>query len=303
MRRFLPLLILPLLVCVTACRRPAPTPPLPAAATEAPSARPDVTVHHLSLSRGFHTVDVLVPTRFPPPRPAVVSLLGEEDAMLDAGLAVITFKTHWELLPKPKNPQPQPKNTVGKWLLASPTPRTIGQFYLGVIAANAEKTIPQVLDAVTALPDIDARRLAVAGTSTNGFTVLMALAAEPRLTAGVAIVACGDFHDFLHRSNLAMEGAPLDLDPEYDRWLHEKEPIRYPEKIVHASLLMVNGSDDQSIPASCARETARVFRRAFRKARASRRFRFVMLAGQGHNIVEPARDETLAWLRRWLLRR
>ena len=52
---------------------------------------------------------------------------------------------------------------------------------------------------------------------------------------------------------------------------------------------MVNGSEDDVIPASCARATARVFKQAYRKARASRRFRFVLLEGRGHNIAELAR--------------
>jgi len=167
---------------------------------------------------------------------------------------------------------------------------------------DAEDAIPKILDAVVALPDIDPTRLGIAGTSTGGITALQALAADRRLTAAATVVACGDYLDFLHRSTLGLEGAPLDLEPTYQRWLRAHEPIRHPERIVHAALLMVNGSDDRAIPLSCALETARVFKAAYRRARASDRFRFVVLEGEGHNIGEKARGEVLEWWRRWLLR-
>jgi hypothetical protein len=306
MRR--PVALVGILVLLAGCRPPSPA-PVVTMPDDLP-ARRDVTVHHLSLAKGFYTVDVLVPNAFPPPRPAVVSLLGEEDAMLDAGLAVVKYAIHWELLRgagKPSRPtgaeaeRPSPPRTFGKWLLASPSPRTIGQGYFQLIAGNAEGTIPRVIDAVVTLPDVDARRLGIAGVSTNGFAVLQALAVEPRLTAGVAIAACGDYHRFLQASPLAMDGGPLDLDPEYESWLHTKEPIRQPERLVHAALLMVNGDQDRTVPLSCVRETVRVFRRAYRKAHASRRFRFVLLEGEGHNAAGLARRETLDWWGRWLL--
>jgi dienelactone hydrolase len=295
LRRWAPVI----LIALAACRQPTPAPPPPAKATPPPTTRADVTVHHFDLQKGFLTVDVLVPTAFPAPRPAVVTLLGEDDAFLDTGLAVVKYTIHWELMPKfGKSP---PKNTVGKWLLAAPTPATIGEGYFRLMAGNAESTIPQVLDTAVTLPDVDARRIGIAGTSTNGFTALMALGADRRLTTGVVIAACGDFHRFLHESTLAMEGAPLALDPTYESWLDTKEPIRHAERFVHAALLMVNGDADDVIPYSCARETDRTFRRAYRKAGASRRFRFVVGKGAGHDVADRAHHETMTWLQRWLL--
>ena len=295
-----------LAMLLAGCRPPAPPVERPAPEAAKP-ARSDVTVHHLSLENGFYTVDVHVPTAFPPPRPAVISLLGELDAFLDAGFAVVTYRIHWEMLkglvPKPPADAPAPappRPTYGKWLLASPDPRKIGEGYLRLNVSNGEGTVPKVIDAITALPDVDVRRLGIAGTSTNGFVVLQALMAEPRLRAGVAIVACGDYHRFLQASSLAMDGGPLDLAPDYESWLHEKEPVRHPEKLVHAALLMMNGADDRTIPTSCAVETARVFKRAYRRAGASRRFRFVLFERKGHDIAAEARPRAIEWLRRWL---
>ena len=125
--------------------------------------------------------------------------------------------------------------------------------------------------------------------------------AERRLTAGAAIVACGDYHRFLQASSLAMDGAALELDPDYERWLQTKEPVRHPERIVHAALLMMNGADDPAIPVECATETARVLQRAYRRAGRSRRFKFVLLANKSHNITAEAREYVRAWLLQWLL--
>jgi pimeloyl-ACP methyl ester carboxylesterase len=291
--------------------QPSPAPVAQAATTDVVPARSDVTVHHLTLANGFYTVDVLVPTAFPSPRPAVISLLGEHDALLDAGFAVVTYQVHWELLKglvgrSPTTTSPAsfpPGKTYGKWLLASSDPRMIGQGYLKLIVGNAEDAVPKVIDALSALPDVDVNRLGIAGTSTNGFVVIQALMADHRLSAGAAIVACGDYHRFLQASSLAMDGGTLELDHEYESWLDTKEPIRHPERVVHAALLMMNGSDDRAIPVQCAAETARVFRNAYRRAGQSRRFKFVLLTGKGHNIAAEASVQVRAWLRRWLLRR
>jgi hypothetical protein len=279
---------------------------VPAPPNVGPPARDDVAAHHLSIANGFHTVDVLVPTVFPPPRPAILSLLGEADALLDAGFAVVTYRTHWELLQglTAKGPATttsgQPQRTYGKWLLATSDPHRIGEGYFTLIVGNGGRVVPQVIDAISTLPDVDTRRLGIAGTSTNGFAVLHALMADRRLGAGVAVAACGDYHRFLQASSLAMGGEPLELAPDYERWMEEWEPIRHPERLVHAALLMMNGADDHAVPARCATETARVFKRAYRKAGASRRFRFVLLEGAGHNLAVPARAEVPAWFRRWL---
>jgi len=98
-----------------------------------------------------------------------------------------------------------------------------------------------------------------------------------------------------------MNGAPLDLDPTYDKRLREREPIRHPARLTHAAVLLVSGTEDLAIPISCARETARTFASAYRRAGVPERFRFVPVEGAGHNdIGERARGESLAWLQRWL---
>jgi hypothetical protein len=97
-----------------------------------------------------------------------------------------------------------------------------------------------------------------------------------------------------------MEGKALDLDPAYARWLDEHDPIRHPERLVHAAVLMVNGKGDKAVPAACAERTAHVLRDAYRRAGAPERFRFELVEG-GHVIEDAARWGALAWFQHWLI--
>jgi dienelactone hydrolase len=187
--------------------------------------------------------------------PAVVTYIGEADALRAQGLAVVTYAIHWEkLAPRgAARPAPAPgERRYGQWLLATPDARRIGQGDFGLIAGDAENTVPEVLDWVTTLPEIDAGKIGIVGASTYGFVALQA-AADPRIVAAAAIVACGDYHRFLYLSTLGMNGEFLDLEPGYESWLHQREPVRRPERLVHAAVLMVNGADDVAVPAVCAR--------------------------------------------------
>jgi dienelactone hydrolase len=236
----------------------------------------------------------------------VISLLGERDVLLGAGFAVVTFTVHWELLrglapaPLPPEPAPAPAPGVGVWLLASPTAGTVGQRYFGLVAAQV-KTIRRVLDHLQTSPLVDASRIGIAGSSTNGFAALEATAGDPRIRASAVVAACGDYHRFLELSSLAMRGAPLTLDPSYSHELRMREPIRHPDRLLHAAVLLVNGAADVAVPPACARETADALQRAYTDAGVPERFHFVLVEGAAHSQLGPrARDEAVAWFARWL---
>jgi dipeptidyl aminopeptidase/acylaminoacyl peptidase len=241
----------------------------------------------------------------------VISLLGEREALLHAGFAVATFTVHWEIVrglapdPLPAVPAPAgggPEAPVGVWLLASPSARTVGQRYFGLIAAQVA-IVRRVVDHLATLKVIDTTRLGIVGSSTNGFVTLEATAADPRITAAVAVAACGDYHRFLELSSLAMRGAPLDLDPEYGSALRAREPSAHPDRLTHAAVLMVNGAADIAVPAPCARETGDTLRAAYAQAGVPERFRLVLVEGAGHAQLGPvARDESVLWFGRWLQR-
>src|SRR6266849_3335803 len=174
--------------CLAACVRTAPPP--------APTTPKDVRI--VELENGFVPVRLEVPPAPAGPKPAVISLLGENDTILAAGMVVVTYRLNWELLKGLRPPpepaaSPAPKNTVGVWLLASPTPKTVGQAYFGVIAANAG-AVSAVIDYLGTVPDVDPARIGIGGTSTGGFIALEATAADARVRAALIIAACGDYH-------------------------------------------------------------------------------------------------------------
>src|SRR6185295_24899 len=196
-------------------------------------------------------------------------------------MAVASYRQNWKVLKglAPEAPPELPKNTVGSWLLAAPTPKTVGQGWFAMIGVDAETAIPEVLRYLETLPEVDMSRVAVA----------------------VLLAACGDYHTFLHLSPLAMNGAPLDLDPRYDARLRRLEPIRHPGRFTHAAILMINGTADTAVPVECARTTARALSRAYARAGVPERFRFVVLEGAAHSdLGTMAPPDIAVWLHRWL---
>lgn len=266
-------------------------------------------VRTAELRKGFITVDVTLPPDRPGPRPVVLAPTIDRDALLAAGFALAEYRVRWDRLSKLR-PAPAPATapapapaarTVGKWLLASPSAATVGQGYFRFIDGDATKTIPDVLDYLATLPEIDSGRVGISGNSTLGFTALQAIAADPRIGVAAIANACGDYHAFLADSTLGLSGAePLALDAEYDAWLTAREPITHPERFPPRPLLLVNGDVDEVIPLTCIRPTVHTLRHAYEHAGVPDRFRSAVLPGEGHRVGPDTTAEILAWLVRWL---
>ena len=286
------------LVHLAACAHRQPPAP--------PPVEPTSDGREVTLANGFITVWLDIPREPAGPKPAVISPGPERDALRAAGAVTVTYRANWDLLKGFLKPaaaeEPAPAKTYGAWLLASPTPKTVGKGYFDLIAYNANNAIPAIVDHLVTVPEIDPRRIGIGGRSTGGITALQALAAEPRLAVGAVTVACGDYRCFLHLSTLGMKGEPLDLDPTYAARLDDVDPVRHPKRLTHAALLMVNGADDLAIPLPCAQTTERTFAKAYRRAGIPDRFRFTVVEGEGHNLSARADDEVMVWWYRWLLR-
>jgi len=275
------------------CRQVTPPAPVP---TPTPPAVPGDEV---SLEHGFLTAHVAVPPGSAERRPAVIAPPADHEALLAAGIIAVSYHVHWEFLRAFAPPEPVGnEKRVGVWLLASPTPKTIGKSYLTFVTYDANEAIPKLLDYLATRPDVDPARTGISGTSTSGFAALQATAVDRRLVGSTVVSACGDYHRFLQLSNLAMNGHPLDLDPDYDAWLRSQEPIRHPERLLHAALLMVNGAGDQAVPLACAESTARVLRRTYDRRHVPQRFRFVVVPGVGHVVGARAAHEAARWWQR-----
>ena len=305
-----------------------------------PAAVPGAETIEASLQNGWITVQVSLPRRPPGPRPVVITPIVEDQELLRRGIGVVRFRVHWEqlaamgnratpssetgigvgasaVLPNPsERPAPTPEvagtptppATVGAWLLAAPRPGIVGQYYFNIISESAGASIPKVIDYLEKGPQVDASRIAITGSSTSGFVALQAMAADPRIAAGVVRVACGDYFAFLRHSRLGFADDPrwvgedgtLPLDPKYADELRAIQPIDRASRFPPRPLLMLAGSDDTAIPIDCVRRTARRFESAYVADHVPDRFRLVEFQGEGHNLGSESAKETLAWLDRWI---
>jgi dienelactone hydrolase len=270
---------------------------------------PGFALHEFALDDGLLRVSVKIPHVPAGRKPAVIQPLVDEVELLARGIVVVRFRHDWmrALAPVPLA-EDRPPNVVGGWMLAAPRPGIVGRGYFGVIRVTARESIPQVLDLLETLPDVDPDRIAVAGSSTGGFIALEALIAEPRLAAAVVRVACGDYHRFLRSSSLALADDPrwlpdgvMQLDAEYEAELAEQEPIRFAAALPPRPLLMLNGTEDAAVPFACALRTAEIFEEAYARAGVASHFRFVTYESRGHDVGHATDVETLRWWERWLL--
>lgn len=260
-------------------------------------------VREAKLDGGAITVRLEIPPNPPGRKPAILANLNEAETMATDGVVIVAYKINWFLLKgAPPLPAPANKNTVGTWVLASPSAARLGEHYLGQIAATANIVVPKVLDYLQTVPDVDMARVAITGASTNGFIALQAVAADQRLHAASVIAACGDYRRFLRYSSMGMAGRPLKLDPDYARWLDSQAVINHPGGVVHAAVLMVNRVKDPLIPISCADETDRALRPAYAAVGRAEHFRYLRIEEQeGHGFGPTENAENLAWMRAWTL--
>lgn len=275
-----------------------------------------------SLENGWITVSVGLPIRGRPPFPAIVSPTVADHLLLERGFAVVRYRTNWAILrsflpqpaatpaPGPRSPTASPKPQVGAWILASDRPGNVGQAYFAFITNDAKHSIPRVLDHLETVPEIDAIRIGIMGSSTGGFTALQALVDEPRLALGVVQVACGDYHLFLRSSRLALNDDPrwlpdgrLILDTDYEAMLESIEPNRFADRLPPRPLLLMSGSDDPAIPAACVESSVRVFERAYRSVGEGNRFDAVEFRGAGHDLGAAAEERAVDFIVRWLAKR
>jgi hypothetical protein len=275
-------------------------PKLPAPAMFIPLATAAVETRETQLYDDLITVRLHIPPTPEPRKATVISALGDRSVFLGEGFLVVTYRINWELLKQSETPRAPAENAVGKWVLASPSAAVLGQEYLRSLSTIGHEMIPRIVDYLVTVPEVDPTRIGFAGNSSNGFVALQAVARDRRLAVAVVLGGCGDYHRFLQYSSMGIEGRPLELDPEYDRWLRTQEIVEHPERVLHAAILMANRDGDPVIPISCADRTARVLERAYRRAGAPERFRHVVVRSDEHGLGEQEVEQTLTWLVRWL---
>lgn len=293
-------------VLAGACRGPVP------ARTSAPVA-PAVEQREAELLQGFLQVTLKIPKHPVGRKPAVIGKIAGQEALLARGVVIVEYAQRWSAIPvDPYAPAPQPppstEHPVGRWLLAAPRAEIVGRAYFQLIAATARRTLPLLVDWLGQQPEIDASRIAITGSSTNGFVALEALAADGRLAAGVARATCGDYRAFLRASRLALDDDPdwlpggrLVLDPDYADEIDRHQPISNAAAYPPRPLLLQAGSADVAVPFACVHSTAERLASAYAAAGAPERFRLIVYPDRGHALEPRATTDAIAFLEHWLI--
>lgn len=233
-------------------------------------------------------------------RPVVLGMPGMRATVLEAGAIWGDYTIQWTRL-KDAPPPPPTHDTVGTFVLTSPSADVLGRNYLETISRTAWEFLPEIVDHLVTRDDVAPDRIALGGASTNGFIALQAASREKRLAAVGVFLACGDYFRFLQDSSMGMAGQPLRLDPAYADWVRTQEVIRFPDTLPPTPLLLTGRVGDPLIPIACVDTTAEVLADAYLRAGVPDHFTFarLQLEGHGYNVDEQRAYE--AFLRRWIL--
>ncbi|MBI2451152.1 MAG: hypothetical protein HYV52_02335 [Parcubacteria group bacterium] len=128
------------------------------------------------------------------------------------------------------------------------------------IAVSRIIKIRQLIDWISAKPEVDKNRLGIAGVSLGGITASLILEIDPRVKTGVVLLAGGDIGHLLAYSkekgiikvrekilsslNWNQEKLKSFLNPI----LAPADPINYPNQASAEKILMINGLYDEVIP-------------------------------------------------------
>ncbi|HEX5415854.1 MAG TPA: alpha/beta fold hydrolase [Chloroflexota bacterium] len=148
-----------------------------------------------------------------------------------------------------------------------------------------------LLDWLAARPEVDARRLGVAGVSMGGFTAaVVAARARERLRAAVCVAGCADLTQCMATTDSIAPGkwGPSDraIDEETRDRIARIDPLNYPERFAPLPLLLLHGDRDTWNPC----ETSERFAAAVAPAYAScpDDFRCTIVPGAVHWPPSPA---------------
>jgi len=121
-------------------------------------------------------------------------------------------------------------------------------------------------DAVAALPDVDARCIALQGTSLGGFGVAMAASLDRSFDAVFIMLAGGDLHGLISngKKDTAKVREMLEGDgftgERLERLLWKIEPTRIAHRIAPERTWLYSGQKDQVVPITNARVLAKAAR-------------------------------------------
>ena len=134
------------------------------------------------------------------------------------------------------------------------------------LVPQAVADVRRTVDVLAARPEVDANRIGIAGISLGGLISARAAADEPRVGRIVLILAGGDLKDIIANARETrklreqIQAQPEALQAKIETALREADPLTYAGKLrqraAAGNILMINATEDQTIPPRCTRKLA-----------------------------------------------
>jgi len=170
----------------------------------------------------------------------------------------------------------------------------------GIILGTA-LDISLLIDMIPARLGLSTEVAGVTGVSLGGHVTLMAMAMEPRLAAGAALIGAGDYRRLMERRAEANGVSESDFASYFPEALQQAvdryDPIHHGRRFSDRPLLMANGSDDTLVPSDCNEGLERALRPHYSD---HERLRLHVYEGVAHEVPDEMQRESVEWLARWL---
>ncbi|KAI8592472.1 Alpha/Beta hydrolase protein [Geranomyces variabilis] len=171
--------------------------------------------------------------------------------------------------------------------------------------------VSTLIDTLPMALAVDVSAWGVCGISLGGHATLLALANEPRLECGVAIIGCGDYLALMTNRAARMtrkaktpEEAVL-LPPASETAVNRqllallklRDPVNRPEAFGGKAVLLLNGGADKLVPAECNQGFIARVRDLMTPAKA---FQEIVEDGIGHETTDTMKASTAQWFAKYL---
>lgn len=162
--------------------------------------------------------------------------------------------------------------------------------------------IRTIIDMLPATLGIDSRRIGVTGGSLGGHVTLLAMAHDPRITAGVALIGSGDFLHLMELRAANNNCPPGQFDQYFPQSLRHvvkrHDPINNPAAFADRPLLMTNGDADNLVQLECNQRFEAAARAHYTRHHL---LKLSVYKGVGHAVPPEMWNEGKEWLRKHLL--
>lgn len=169
---------------------------------------------------------------------------------------------------------------------------------------QAAEEAATLLEWLAARPEVDGKRLGVAGVSMGGYTAaVVAARLRARLLAAVCIAGCADLAYCMATTDSIAPGrwGPLDrtIDAETRARIARIDPLGYPERFPPLPLLLLHGEQDTWNPCVTSQRFEELLRPYY--AAVPEHLRLAIVPGAPHWPPAPAMvQEAVEWLVRYM---